>query len=209
MTGKKAGQQGFSLIEVVVVLAIIGLLAGIALTTYFTTIDRVRLSGDVRNVSQTLQEARMRAISSGIPHGVAFIRGDHPGYFIFVDCDGTSFNYRYVDSDSDPNNNGELQGWDDCAADLGSDPLVVGGNIDKLGEGISFDEIFGDDSLSPNYVVFNHLGQAVRDTELSLASGRIMLRNHHAQSTDYDISGVEVLGATGMTEIITIGTISP
>ena len=66
----KLAEQGFTMIEMVVVMAIIATLAGLAIYTYIPMIGRLRLSTDVRKVDQALQQAKMHALSNGVPAGV-------------------------------------------------------------------------------------------------------------------------------------------
>jgi len=101
---KKLNQKGFTLIEMAVVMAIIAVLAALAGYSYYTQIQQMRLSGDVRQVDQTLQQAKMQAVSSGVPCGVVFWRkgGEdrtkEPGEFwIFMDTTGDN---RYTDDDT-------------------------------------------------------------------------------------------------------------
>jgi len=70
----KLAEQGFTMIEMVVVMMMIVILAGIAAYTYIPMIGRLRLSSDVRKVDQALQQAKMRAVASGVPTGVIFYR---------------------------------------------------------------------------------------------------------------------------------------
>jgi prepilin-type N-terminal cleavage/methylation domain-containing protein len=89
------GERGFTLIELMVVLTIIGILTALASYSYFAQISRMRLNGDVRKVDQAMQQAKMRAVSSGIPTGVVFCRrdgaasGNNPDeLYIFIDSAG-------------------------------------------------------------------------------------------------------------------------
>jgi prepilin-type N-terminal cleavage/methylation domain-containing protein len=102
---KKLNQKGFTLIEMAVVMTVIAILAALAGYSYYTQIQQMRLSGDVRQVDQTLQQAKMQAVSSGVPCGVVFWRkgGDdrtkEPGEFwIFMDTTGDN---RYTDPGND------------------------------------------------------------------------------------------------------------
>ncbi len=85
-------ERGFTLIEMMVVLTIIGILTALASYSYYAQISRMRLNGDVRKVDQGIQQAKMHAVSSGIPTGVVFCRRDGTAYgkypdefYIFID----------------------------------------------------------------------------------------------------------------------------
>ncbi|TVL99284.1 MAG: hypothetical protein CV087_18510, partial [Candidatus Brocadia sp. WS118] len=58
-----ANQKGFSLIEMVVVMLIISILAGITISAYIGMKPSIRLSGATRQIMGDLLWARMQAIS--------------------------------------------------------------------------------------------------------------------------------------------------
>lgn len=60
-----AGQSGFTLLEVVVVLAVLGLLAGIVASRGPLRSERLELDASSRNLSNALSLARSRAIVTG------------------------------------------------------------------------------------------------------------------------------------------------
>ena len=55
------GQRGFTIIELVVVVVIIGILVTLAISTYISSVGRIRLRTDARAVIQSLQMARIKA----------------------------------------------------------------------------------------------------------------------------------------------------
>jgi prepilin-type N-terminal cleavage/methylation domain-containing protein len=209
------GEKGFSIIELMIVMAIIGILVTIAIFTYMSTIDRIKLQGDVRELNGALQLARMRAISSGIPHGVAFWRSSDPtqrpdAYFIFVDCNRDSI---YTDNDSNPANNTPIDNWSLCNKTLGYDPIYGAEKTHLLSNSVYFAYIFGSSSASSaqsgaplEYVAFNSLGQAMWGSSLVGDESPIYLQNHRTGGKGpADRSGVKIWGATGNTDLIPMG----
>lgn len=205
-------ESGFSLLELVVVMMIIAILVVAAVFTYYTTLDRIKLSADVRELNQELQLAKMRAIATGIGHGVAFWRqsdgaSETPdAYFVFVDCNNDSI---YTDSDGNPANNNPVSSWDNCNSALGYDPNLRGGTKYELNKGNYFVAILGADVKSAGagilgYVVFNNLGQGVQGTN-NLINGNIFMQNHHVKDSSGappDLMGVHIIGASGLIDTL-------
>ena len=65
-------QEGFSLIEIIIVMVIIGALAGTAIPVYIGMGPSIRLSGATRQVMSDLMGARMQAISQNNEYKVFF-----------------------------------------------------------------------------------------------------------------------------------------
>jgi type II secretion system protein H len=59
----KYGDNGFTLLELILVLMLMGLIAGLTLPFVASTLDRLRLQSQVRQISSALQFARSEAIS--------------------------------------------------------------------------------------------------------------------------------------------------
>jgi len=57
------GDSGFTLLELILVLLLMGLIAGLALPFVAPTLDRIKLQSEVRQISSALQFARSEAIS--------------------------------------------------------------------------------------------------------------------------------------------------
>jgi type II secretion system protein H len=56
-------QNGFTLLELVLVLVLMGLIAGLTLPFVVSTLDRIKLQSEVRQIASALQFARSEAIS--------------------------------------------------------------------------------------------------------------------------------------------------
>lgn len=78
-------RKGFSLIEIVVVLVIIGILTGIAIPVYLNMKPSINLSGATRQVMGDLMWARMQAISQNNEFKIFFL--DNHRYQILDDDD--------------------------------------------------------------------------------------------------------------------------
>jgi len=92
----KSGQKGFTLVEVVMVVAIIGILAAIAVPSFLSWLPNIRLKAAARDAYSTFQKARLEAIKRnqnvvilvntvncpGLPNAVPSPGG---GYQVFVD----------------------------------------------------------------------------------------------------------------------------
>lgn len=66
----KSGEKGFTLLELLVVMAILGLLSMAVMPQMLPVLDRIRLQSDARDVAQALRAARQQAISTGKPAAV-------------------------------------------------------------------------------------------------------------------------------------------
>ena len=66
-------QSGFTLIEMMIVIAILGIFAGIAIPNYLSYMPKHRLNGAARQVMGDLMAARMQAVSQNNEFKVFFL----------------------------------------------------------------------------------------------------------------------------------------
>ena len=89
-------QSGYSLLELLLVLTIFGILAGISAPQLLATLDDYRASGAARYVSARIQKTRMEAINRSTAVAVQFLQ-DVDGYSFAVYADGNGDGVRTQD----------------------------------------------------------------------------------------------------------------
>jgi prepilin-type N-terminal cleavage/methylation domain-containing protein len=93
------GRRGFTLLEVMTVVAIIAIMGGIAVYTINTNLDRIRADNGVRRIAFALNYARIRAIAEDSNYVVTFSTRPNPDLYQSK-C--------YIQMFADTNKNGAL-----------------------------------------------------------------------------------------------------
>lgn len=73
LSARRNNNKGFSLIEILIIVAIVGILAAIAVPSFASSFDRVQLNQAVVEVRGILQEAQRQAIRKSQPCGVTVV----------------------------------------------------------------------------------------------------------------------------------------
>lgn len=84
-------QKGFTLVEVVVVMVVVGILTGIAIPTYLSWIPGIRLKSAARDLYSNMQLARIQALKDNVTVPVRFETGgdlDPSNDIYYYDTDG-------------------------------------------------------------------------------------------------------------------------
>ena len=85
-------QSGFTLIEMMIVIAILGIFAGIAIPNYLSYMPKHRLNGAARQVMGDLMLARMQAVSQ------------NNEFMVFFDLSINNHEYTILDDDNNDGN---------------------------------------------------------------------------------------------------------
>lgn len=84
---KRSGQKGFSLVELLLVIGVIGILSAIAVPSYLHWLPGIRLKSAARDMYSNLQLARIQALKENSTVSVRFDTGNDTYYY---DTDGNN-----------------------------------------------------------------------------------------------------------------------
>ena len=79
-------KKGFTLIEITVTLAILGIISAIVIPSYFSWLPRHRLQTSVRHIYDDMNMAKFRAVKTNTDVGIEF-NTSNDTYRVFVDTD--------------------------------------------------------------------------------------------------------------------------
>lgn len=141
-------QTGFTLIETLIVLGVIGILILISVPSFLRMMNRYRLTGTTREVASLMQAARLEAIKLNTPAQVNYDATTNT-FIAWVDMDRDNA-FTGADrllaatviipatvsfqgpGDAGPNGANAIDGWDDAPAQLG--PIFrPDGSVDRVG----------------------------------------------------------------------------
>lgn len=91
--------KGFTLIEIIITLAVISILVGISAPSYNHWISGYRLKAAIRNLRSNMQKARVMAISENKTIEIRFDYSLSPGFYYFDTNDDNDYNIGEHKSD--------------------------------------------------------------------------------------------------------------
>jgi prepilin-type N-terminal cleavage/methylation domain-containing protein len=164
---KEGGQAGFTLVELLVIIAVLGILATFAIPAFSVWLPNYRLGSAARNMYSNFQWARMNAIKNNQDWAIVFNQAVTPGtYYI---C-------------SNPGANGS---WDGPAAMGGDDTVARAvdfatfepGNSIDFGHGNRLTDIPGNPYVANDDVVYGANDAVVFNARGSCNAGYVYIDN--------------------------------
>lgn len=158
----KAVHDGFTLMEVMVVVAVIAILTSVAVVSFRANIDNIKAHGSARTIALTMNQARIKAISENNYYVVGFRKPGDTGF-----AGGTITQYIIEILDDDDNSTTYTAGEKVTLEELrpgiiynfpiGDDFKCTGASITGINDGINFPS---------NEVVFYPRGNTSTDGEV-------------------------------------------
>ena len=93
----KLTRNGFTLIELMIAVAIISIIAAIGGVAFNRQLPEYRLSGDTRAIASSLMLARMKATSTGIQHAIEFDLDANPQRYVLQRGNASSGSTNWTD----------------------------------------------------------------------------------------------------------------
>ena len=78
---KSTDQHGYTLLEMMIIVVIIGIMATLAAPNFFTWIPKMKLKGEAKKTLNYIRQARSRAVAENCQYGVHFNTDDGKLYF--------------------------------------------------------------------------------------------------------------------------------
>ena len=205
-------QKAFTLIEVVVTMAVLAIAVGLGVSYIVTQRPRMRVNGDAFAISQSLLKAKTLTVTEHAPFGIAFLtQGAAPNltfhYFVFRDSDN---NGQFTDLDNNPFVQCEHIGDPMRGAPAGTNCAIGGEDPVCQNQYLQLDNanfmvsIFGLNPPNPGsppiVILFSPLGNVMSPTGAPMGANTIIIQSRQLFQREPRVSyqgGVQIDLASG------------